>query len=64
MLMYIAIDISSYGRNSDGGIFSKSAICKKLHNKIFNVPEPAPPIENEEPQPSVVVRDKAFPLQF
>lgn len=31
----ITIDIGSFGRNSDGGIFSNSIIGKKLHNKTL-----------------------------
>lgn len=60
---FIAIDIGSYGRNSDGGIFSKSAIGKKLHSKTFNVPEPTPIVENGNPEPYVVVGDEAFSLK-
>ncbi|GLV23381.1 hypothetical protein CBL_21451, partial [Carabus blaptoides fortunei] len=60
---YIAIDVGSYGRNSDGGIFSKSEIGKKLDNKTFNVSEPTPLIENGRPEPYVVVGDEAFPLK-
>lgn len=60
---FIAIDVGSYGRNSDGGIFSKSEIGEKLHSKTFNVPEPTPLVENGRPQPYVVVGDEAFPLK-
>lgn len=60
---FIAIDIGSYGRNSDGGIFAKSAIGKKLDSKMFNVPEPTPLVENGKPEPYVVVGDEAFPLK-
>lgn len=59
---FIAIDVGSYGRNSDGGIFSKSLIAKRLNNKTFNVPKPKPLIKNTEPQPYVIVEDEAFPL--
>ncbi|XP_008180960.1 protein ALP1-like [Acyrthosiphon pisum] len=59
---FIAVDVGSYGRNSDGGIFSKSIIGKRLSSNTFNVPKPIPIIENGEPQPYVVVGDEAFPL--
>ena len=28
---FLALDVGSYGKNSDGNIFSKSVIGKKLH---------------------------------
>ena len=60
---FIAIDVGSYGRNSDGGVFSASEMGKRFHNKTYNVPESAPLVENGEPQPYVVVGDEAFPLK-
>lgn len=60
---FIAIDVSSYGRNSAGGIFSQSVIGQKLNNKTLNVPEPTPLTENGDPQPYVIVGDEAFPLK-
>jgi len=46
---FIAVDVGSYGRNSDGGFFSKSIIGKRLSSNTFNVPKPIPIIENSEP---------------
>ncbi|XP_050527810.1 uncharacterized protein LOC126897907 [Daktulosphaira vitifoliae] len=43
---FIAVDVGSYGRNSDGGIFSKSTIGKRLSSNTFNVPKPIPITEN------------------
>ncbi|CAI6376538.1 unnamed protein product [Macrosiphum euphorbiae] len=60
---FIAMDVGSYGRNSDGGIFSQSVIGQKLNNKTLNVPEPAPLTENGDPQPYVIVGDEAFPIK-
>lgn len=60
---FISIDVGSYGRNSDGGIFSNSDMGKKFNNKTFNVPQPAPLMEDGEPQPYIVVGDEAFPLK-
>lgn len=34
---FTLIDVGSYGRNSDGEIFSKSTIEKMLENKTLNV---------------------------
>lgn len=60
---FTAIDVGSYGRNSDGGIFSKSTIGKMLENKTLNVPEDVPLVTNGIPQPYVILGDEAFPLK-
>lgn len=60
---FITIDVGSYGRNSDGGIFSNSIIGKKLHNTTLNIPKPNPLLENGDPLPYVFVGDEAFPLK-
>jgi len=56
---FITIVVGSYGRNSDGGIFSNSIIGKKLHN----IPKPNPLAENGESLPYVFVGDEAFLLK-
>ena len=49
---FSCIDIGSYGSNSDGGIFAKSALKKALvENKL------------DMPHESVILGDEAFPLQ-
>lgn len=60
---FIAIDVGSYGRNSDGSIFSKSNFGKKLETNNFSLPPATPLTENGEPQPHVIVGDGAFPLK-
>jgi len=60
---FITVDVGSYGRNSDGGIFSNSIIGKKLHNNTLNIPKPNPLLENGDPLPYVFVGDEAFPLK-
>lgn len=60
---FVTIDAGSYGRNSNGGMFSNSIIGKKLHNKTLNIPEPTPLIENGKPLPCVFIGDEAFPLK-
>ena len=62
---FICIDIGSYGKNSDGGIFAHSKLGKALSDNLLNLP-PDAPIEGAEqlgPVPYVVVGDEAFPLQ-
>ena len=60
---FIAVDIGSYGRNSDGGIFSNSNLGKALANNTLNVPKDASLVEGGEKIPFVIVGDEAFPLK-
>ncbi|XP_050300527.1 putative nuclease HARBI1 isoform X1 [Anthonomus grandis grandis] len=60
---FIAIDVGSYGRNSDGGIFEKSKIGKKLQNRTLGVPGDTPLEANVLPQSHVILGDEAFPLK-
>ncbi|XP_052268813.1 uncharacterized protein LOC127870197 [Dreissena polymorpha] len=59
------IGIGSYGKNSDGGIFSLSNFGKAL--LADNLPLPPASIlsgaENLGPMPYVLIGDEAFPLQ-
>ena len=41
-LKFIAISTGSYGRNSDGGIFSRSNLGKRFIDGNFNFPPSAP----------------------
>ena len=41
-LKFIAISTGSYGRNSDGGIFSRSNLGKRFIDGNFNFPSSAP----------------------
>ena len=63
-LKFIAISTGSYGRNSDGGIFSRSNLGKRFTDGNFNFPPsaPIPGYENSGPLPYVAVGDEAFPL--
>ena len=63
-LKFIYIDIGSYGRNSDGGIFSNSTLGKGLYEGKLNLPPNSPILEAPHlgPMPYVMVADEAFPL--
>lgn len=37
---FTAIDVGSYGREGDAGIYLKSKIGKKIKNNTFNIPAP------------------------
>jgi hypothetical protein len=60
---FLAIDVGSYGKNSDGNVFSKLVIGKKLETGTLNIPPNTPLIENAVPMPYVIVGDEAFPLK-
>lgn len=58
------VDIGSYGRRSDGGIFGDSEMGLKLRNQRMNVPPPQAITQyNPFEFPYVVVADEAFPLE-
>jgi hypothetical protein len=48
---FLAVDVGSYGKNSDDNVFSKSAIGKKLEPGTLNVPPNTPLFENAVPMP-------------
>lgn len=56
------VDIGSFGRNSDGGVFSNSAFGKVLEAGTLQLPEPER-ISNNFTLPFVCVADEAFPLK-
>ena len=57
---FLAIDVDSYGKISDGNIFSKSVIGTKLETGTLNVPPNMPYVENAVPVPYVIVGDGMF----
>jgi len=58
---FLAVDVGSYGKNSDGNVFYKSVIGTKLETGALNIPPNTPLIENAVPMPYVIVGDEAFP---
>lgn len=60
---FIWIDVGSYGKNSDSGIFSTSSLCKNLEENKLNVPNDAPLPGTDIHAPYVIVADEAFPLK-
>lgn len=62
---FLAIDVGSYGGNSDGGIFANSALGRALQRGTLNVP---PPLElPSAPELGmvnhIIVADEAFPMK-
>ncbi|XP_064632850.1 uncharacterized protein LOC135491117 [Lineus longissimus] len=64
---FVAVDIGSFGSNSDGGIFKNSAFGEKLAHGELDIPEDKVLPGGEElgipPVPHVIVGDEAFPAQ-
>lgn len=62
---FSAVDIGSYGSNSDGGIFANSLLGQGLATNQLNLRPPVclPGGSLLGPMPSVVVGDEAFPLK-
>ncbi|XP_021947788.1 protein ALP1-like [Folsomia candida] len=58
---FTAVDIGSYGSESDGGILAKSHIGRKISNDTFNLPSPQPLSNTGTPLPYVFLGDDAFP---
>ncbi|KAL4100907.1 hypothetical protein QTP88_020932 [Uroleucon formosanum] len=60
---FIAVDVGSFGKNSDGGIMAHSKLGKALDQNKLNVPpkEALPGTTNDVPY--VIVGDEAFPLK-
>ena len=62
---FIYIDVGSYGRNSDGGIFSQSSLGRAMAGNKLKLPSdsPLPNASELGSMPYVILADEAFPLQ-
>lgn len=60
---FVAVDVGSYGKNSDGGIFSSSRLGKALESNSFNIPSSKPLPGTSISVPHVILGDQAFPLK-
>lgn len=60
---FIAVDIGSYGKNSDGGIFAHSNLGRALERNALNIPNPVELPGTNQKAPFVIVGDEAFPLK-
>jgi hypothetical protein len=59
---FIMTDVGSFGRSSDGGMFSHSAVGKRMENGSLNIlPDSGLPWDNIE-APFVIIGDETFPL--
>ncbi|CAH1971895.1 unnamed protein product [Acanthoscelides obtectus] len=59
---FIWVDIGTYGKDSDSGVFKESTLYKKLTKRSLDIPDATLKIiENkEEKLPYVIVADEAF----
>lgn len=59
---FITVDVGSYGKEGDSGIFHKSALGQKIASGNFNVPDSDKLPESNMVLPNVLVADEAFGL--
>lgn len=60
---FIAVDVGSYGKNSDGGIFSSSRLGTALEEGSFNIPSGKHLPGTNIFTPLVILGDQAFPFK-
>lgn len=60
---FLYIDIGSYGKQSDGGIFAGSSLKERLEDKTFCIPEDQPIPNTDITVPYVLLGDEAYPLK-
>ncbi|GFU07569.1 DDE Tnp4 domain-containing protein [Trichonephila clavipes] len=59
---FTAVDVGSYGREGDAGIYLKSEIGQRIKNNTFNIPPPKALPGTDTVIPHVIVGDEAFAL--
>lgn len=59
---FVAIDVGSYGREGDAGIFLKSVMGRLINSGNFNIPPPAALPGTDIVLPNVILGDEAFAL--
>ncbi len=60
---FISIEVGSYGKQSDGGIFSTSSLHLNIENGILHIPPPKNLPNTDITAPHVFVGDTAYPLK-
>ncbi|CAH2010266.1 unnamed protein product [Acanthoscelides obtectus] len=56
------IEVGSYGKSSDAGIFTNSKLYERLVGGTLGVPAPCAIDETKEKYPFIIVGDETFPL--
>ncbi len=60
---FISIEVGSYGKQSDWGIFSASSLHPNIENGILHIPPPNNLPNTDITAPHVSVGDAAYPLK-
>ena len=60
---FICVDISSYGKNSDGEIFDSSNMGQRFEAGLMNIPKDKPLPGRNESWSHVLIEDEAFALK-
>ena len=61
---FLMIDVGSYGRQSDGGVFGNSGLGKAMAGNRLVLPPNRSLDGSTRPMPFVFIGDEAFPLQY
>lgn len=59
---FLAVDIGSFGREGDAGIFSRCVLGRAIKDKLFDTPSVATLPNTETVAPYVFLGDEAFPI--
>lgn len=60
---FVVVDIGGYGKDSDWGMFSASALSEQLESNSFNLP-PTQKLPNSDIEaPYVIIADEGLPLR-
>lgn len=60
--LFTFVDIGSYGKSSDSGIFKNSKLYEKMINGTLNIPTATSIKGDSTEYPFVIIGDEAFPL--
>jgi len=60
---FIAVDIGSFEKNSDGGIFTNSQLGKSLSNGMLDIPESKPLPGSHVSTSHVIIANSTFPIK-
>lgn len=63
-LKFVAVEVGAYGKESDGGIFSRSKLQSLFESNAFELPHNAPPLPGSDVAlPYFLIGDSAYPLK-
>lgn len=62
-LRFISVEVGAYGKESDGGVFSRSEIKRHLESNSFHIPALSRIPNSEDELPFFLIGDAAYPLK-